>query len=91
MKKNTHEHTDGKQQDAAELHELSVEWWQPADCCINADTTDQYLRVRTQDGGGGAFIVVETSRWALDSDAEIDALAAKLKAVLRLGRGEGGL
>lgn len=54
---------------------------QDSDCC-DPDQLGQQLIVRTHDGGGGWFLTVKTKRWALSDDAEIDAFAAMLKAVL---------
>lgn len=64
------------------LASLSVTLEQDNDSCDGGDL-GQYLEVSTQDGGAGAFLVLRTERWAVDAD-EIDALAARLKAILAM-------
>ena len=51
---------------------------QPSDCC-QSGSMEQQLTVSTQDGGGGAFLVIETERWALD---DVDEFCALLKKTL---------
>lgn len=55
---------------------------QPEDCCGRVNEEKQYLTVETQDGGGGAYIVLKTERWALDYE-QIHALAMRLQEILR--------
>ncbi len=39
---------------------------QDGDCCGGNDY--QYLNIDIQDGGGGAFAVLSSERWAIDQD-----------------------
>ena len=48
--------------------ELQMTFTQDADCC---DGNEQYLTIKTQNGGGGDFYVIETERWAFDSITEL--------------------
>jgi len=64
-----------------ERHEIAVALSQPADT-VGGDGMLQWLNVSTPDGGGGPFLVLETERWAMDSDKEIDTFANVLKGIL---------
>jgi hypothetical protein len=48
--------------------ELQMTFTQDADCC---DGNEQYLTIKTQNGGGGDFYVIETERWAFDNIPEL--------------------
>lgn len=48
--------------------EFQMTFTQDADCC---DTRDQFLTIKTQNGGGGDFYVIETERWAFDNVTEL--------------------
>jgi len=41
---------------------------QESDCC---DNKEQYLTIKTQNGGGGDFYIIETERWAFDNIPEL--------------------
>jgi hypothetical protein len=43
--------------------EFKITFTQDADCCSNED---QFITVKTDNGGGGDFFVIETQRWAFD-------------------------
>lgn len=47
----------------------------------NADDSSNYMTVKADDCGGGAYIVLETERWALNPD-EIDKFCAELKQLI---------
>jgi hypothetical protein len=66
----------------ANLAGIKITVSQPEDCCGSPDADEQYLAIETADGGGGKYIVIQTDRWALDSDSDIDALAAHLKEIM---------
>ena len=53
---------------------------QDSDCCQDKDV-GQSLVIRTQDGGGGAYVVIETERWAIDAD-KVDDFCDALKRTL---------
>ena len=55
---------------------VSVTFQQEADCCSNQG--QQYLTVNVKDGGGGAYIVFETTEWATDS---VEEFTAKIQSV----------
>ena len=48
--------------------EFQMTFTQEADCC---DGADQFLTIKTQNGGGGDFYVIETERWAFDNIPEL--------------------
>jgi len=54
--------------------ELQMTFTQEADCC---DNREQYLTIKTQDGGGGDFYVIETERWAFDNIPELIGILMK--------------
>jgi len=45
--------------------ELKMTFTQDSDCCDSGD--GQFLTIRTENGGGGDFYVIETERWAFDN------------------------
>lgn len=44
----------------------------------------QILSIQTVDCGAGSYVILETDRWAVDSEEEINELADKLKAALKV-------
>jgi hypothetical protein len=48
--------------------EFQMTFTQDSDCC---DSKDQFLTIKTQNGGGGDFFVIETERWAFDNIPEL--------------------
>lgn len=48
--------------------DFQMTFTQEADCC---DMNEQYITIKTQNGGGGDFYVIETERWAFDSITEL--------------------
>ena len=57
--------------------EFKVTFSQDADCCTSKD---QFLTIKTDDGGGGDFFVIETERWAFDSITELIMLLKRFEA-----------
>jgi hypothetical protein len=49
--------------------ELKMTFTQDSDCCDSGD--GQFLTIRTENGGGGDFYVIETQRWAFDDIPEL--------------------
>lgn len=49
--------------------EFQMTFTQDSDCCDSGD--GQFLTIKTQNGGGGDFYVIETQRWAFDSITEL--------------------
>ena len=43
--------------------EFKITFTQDADC---SSTEDQFITIKTDNGGGGDFFVIETQRWAFD-------------------------
>lgn len=64
-----------------EIFEKSITYTQESDCCSPKDLGQQ-LVVKTQDGGGGSYIVLETERWAIDK-TDIDKFSQALKDLLK--------
>lgn len=61
---------------------------QPDDCCSDSDDPNA-LRLTLHDGGAGCYVVLHTRRWAIDSEADIQWLAARLReALAAAGQGE---
>jgi hypothetical protein len=56
--------------------EFKMTFAQDADC---NSTEDQFLTIKTDNGGGGDFYVIETERWAFDSIDELVELISKFK------------
>lgn len=48
--------------------ELKMTFTQDSDCC---DLKEQFITIKTQNGGGGDFYVIETERWAFDNITEL--------------------
>jgi len=42
---------------------------QDADCCDSGE--GQFLKIKTENGGGGDFYIIETERWAFDNIPEL--------------------
>lgn len=49
--------------------EFQMTFTQDSDCCDSGD--GQFLTIKTQNGGGGDFYVIETERWAFDNIPEL--------------------
>lgn len=49
---------------------------QEGDCC--SDMEVHSLTVRTEDGSGGPFLVIQTSRWSFNDEKDICLLAQRL-------------
>jgi hypothetical protein len=56
--------------------EFQMTFAQDADC---QTTEDQFLTIKTDNGGGGDFFVIETQRWAFDSIDELMVLFNQFK------------
>jgi hypothetical protein len=56
--------------------EFKVTFAQDADC---NSTEDQFLTIKTDNGGGGDYYVIETERWAFDSIDELIEIINKFK------------
>ena len=65
------------------LASVTEVYTQDEDCCGRVNEPTQDIELSTEDGGGGSYIVIKTERWAVDDGKEIDAFAAKLKALLK--------
>ena len=49
--------------------EFKMTFTQDSDCCDSGD--GQFLTIKTENGGGGDFYVIETERWAFDNIPEL--------------------
>ncbi len=67
------------------LTEGMLHFEQEKDCCddVTFKGDPQKLLVRVSDGGGGAFITIETKRWAIDSAEELSELIRPLEKLIR--------
>ena len=48
-------------------YKLEATYSQEQDCSDPSDEGYQFLRITTEDGGGGPFYILETKRWAFDN------------------------
>ena len=55
---------------------LEITYTQESDCCT---IEEQYLTIKTDNGGGGDFFVIETKRWAFDTIDELIEILNKFK------------
>jgi hypothetical protein len=81
MTNTTEQQTSRKKQRLPKLSGARETWSQDNDCC-DSDDSGQFLEIENQDGGGGNYIVIKTTRWAIDAN-EIDAFAKMLKKFLK--------
>ena len=65
-----------------QIARAKISLYQENDCC-DAGKEGQHLSVEVVDGGGGAYLVLRTERWALEID-EIQALITKLNEIQRM-------
>lgn len=63
-----------------QLEDSTLNFYQESDSCQSEDI-GQELKVDIIDGGAGKYLVIETKRWALNSD-EIDQFANILKQII---------
>jgi hypothetical protein len=64
------------------LVSVAETYCQIGDCCSPSSAGDNVLDVKTEDGGGGPFLVLKTKRWAVGRE-EIALLARRLLSLLR--------
>jgi hypothetical protein len=64
--------------DAIVLSECKITYSQEPDSCSSNDEY-QYMKLSTDDAGGGKFIVMETTRWAINSIDEFIAVLNDFK------------
>jgi len=57
--------------------DFQMTFTQDVDCC---DTKDQFITIKTQNGGGGDFYVIETERWAFDNIPELITILKRFEA-----------
>lgn len=57
--------------------EFEMTFTQDSDCCDSGD--GQFLKIKTQNGGGGDFFIIETERWAFDNIAEFITVLKKFQ------------
>lgn len=56
--------------------ELKITFTQDSDCTTSKE---QYLTIKTDDGGGGDFFVIETERWSFDTIEEFIRILYEFK------------
>ena len=57
--------------------EFEMTFTQDSDCCDSGE--GQFLKIKTQNGGGGDFFIIETERWAFDNIAEFITVLKKFQ------------
>jgi hypothetical protein len=63
------------------MRPMLTEFTQEQHCCCPSDTHPR-MRLELHDGGGGEYLVLNATEWAMDTPEEIDMLAAEMKALL---------
>lgn len=58
---------------------ISATFMQDADSC--SDKAEQYLKVAIKDAGGGAYLVFETTEWAVD---DVDEFVENINRVWKM-------
>ena len=61
---------------------IEKKFTQATDCC-GSDEVENEITITAEDGGGGTYVVLKSTRWAMDSNEEIDALCKELKEMLK--------
>jgi hypothetical protein len=56
--------------------EFNITFTQDKDCC---SVEEQFITIKTENGGGGDFFVIETQRWAFDSIEDLVNLLSQFK------------
>lgn len=51
------------------LFEMKAQYLQNGDCTATDEINE--LTIKTQDGGGGVYYVIETKRWAVEKPEEL--------------------
>ena len=57
--------------------DFQMTFTQESDCC---DNKEQYITIKTQNGGGGDFYVIDTERWAFDNIPELITILKRFEA-----------
>ena len=57
---------------------IEVSYMQSPDSCDDSDL-DQQITISTQDAGGGPYLVISTTRWAINLEDIADFVAAMTK------------
>ena len=61
------------------VSDFSVTYTQNNDCCDEEREDGQNIEVHTEDGGGGAYFILSTKRWAFDNIEELIAILQDFK------------
>jgi len=67
---------------SAQLNRVSYEFSRDSDSCQDDDSC-QSIKIFTEDGGGGSYIIIETKRWAIDPN-DIDKFCDALKKIVNI-------
>ena len=58
-------------EDLQKDYKLEATYSQTDDCSSSSDEGYQFLRIKTDECGGGSYFVLETNRWAFDDPQEL--------------------
>ena len=58
--------------------QFQMSFTQESDCCDPGD--GQFLTIKTDNGGGGDFFIIETNRWAFDNIPELITILKRFQA-----------
>lgn len=60
----------------------AIEWRQEMHCCGPTDGDEGVLRLQVYDGGGGPYVVLTATEWAIGSLKDIETLTARIRAMM---------
>jgi hypothetical protein len=58
--------------------QFEMTFTQDPDCCDSNDY--QFLKIKTDNGGGGDFFIIETERWAFNSIPELITILKRFQS-----------
>lgn len=71
-----------KLSDGTDLSGAEFLYYQDSDSCQSEDI-GQELVIKTDDAGGGPFVIIETKRWSIDKE-DIDRFCSVLKNIVKV-------
>lgn len=71
----------------ANIERVSIVATEEADCCAPSGSDVNEIEISTEDGGGGAYLIIKTERWAIDAD-KIDDFIKLLQKVWTMYEGD---
>lgn len=69
------------------LHRVKQVFRQEPHCCSDGDV-DATVELELLDGGGGEYLVLRATEWAMDDQKEVDELVKEMKAMMATAKKE---